>query len=76
MASIPLAVVGNIARIVTVAIVAEALGGKLALGIYHDYSGYILFTAAISMMVVIGGVLNLDYSEVFKKWKSVLLHRT
>ena len=55
---------------------AEALGGKLALGIYHDYSGYILFTAAISMMVVIGGVLNLDYSEVFKKWKSVLLHRT
>ena len=76
MASIPLAVVGNIARIVTVAIVAEALGGKLALGIYHEYSGYILFTAAISMMVVIGGVLNLDYSEVFKKWKSVLLHRT
>ena len=76
MASIPLAVIGNIARIVTVAIVAEAFGGKLALGLYHDYSGYILFTAAISMMVVIGGVLNLEFLEVMKKWKSVLLNRT
>lgn len=75
-ASIPLAVVGNIARIVTVAVVAEAFGGKLALGIYHDYSGYILFTASITMMVVIGGVLNLEFSEVIKKCKSVLLHRT
>lgn len=75
-ASIPLAVIGNISRIVTVAIVAEAFGGKLALGLYHDYSGYILFTAAISMMVVVGGVLNLEFSEVMKKCKSVLLRRT
>lgn len=76
MASIPLAVIGNIARIVTVAIVAEAFGGKLALGIYHDYSGYILFTAAITAMVLIGSLLNLNFREVFAKWKSALLHRT
>jgi exosortase len=75
-ASIPLAVIGNIARIVTVAIVAEAFGGKLALGIYHDYSGYILFTAAISAMVALGGILNLQFFEVIKKWNSALLHRT
>ncbi len=75
-ASIPLAVVGNVARIVTVAVVAEAFGGKLATGVYHDYSGYILFTASITMMVVLGGVLNLQFTEVIKKWKSVLLHRT
>ena len=74
-ASVPLAVVGNIARIVTVAVVAEAAGGKLALGIYHDYSGYILFTASITMMVVIGGLLNLEFSEVIKKCKSALLRR-
>jgi exosortase len=76
MASIPLAVFGNIARIVTIAFVSEAIGGKLALGVYHDYSGYILFTAAITMMVVIGGLLNLKFSEVFAKWKSTLLNRT
>lgn len=73
--SIPLAVIGNIARIVTVAIVAEAIGGKLALGVYHDYSGYILFTAAISAMVALGGILNLQFLEEMKKWKSVLLRR-
>jgi exosortase len=74
--SIPLAVAGNIARIVTIAIVYESIGGRLAIGLYHDYSGYILFTAAISMMVVIGSVLNMDFSEVVAKWKSVLLRRT
>jgi exosortase len=76
MASIPLAVIGNIARIVTIAIVSEAIGGRLAIGLYHDYSGYILFTASITMMVLTGGLLNLDFKEVFAKWKSVLLHHT
>ena len=75
-ASIPLAVVGNIARIVTIAVVSEAIGGKLALGVYHDYSGYILFTASITMMVLIGAVLNLEFKEEYKKCKSVLLRRT
>ena len=53
LASIPLAVAGNIARIVTIAVMAEAFGGKVALGLYHDYSGYILFTASITMMVLL-----------------------
>jgi exosortase len=76
MSSIPLAVIGNIARIVTIAVVSEAIGGKLALGLYHDYSGYILFTASITVMVAIGSVLNLEFSEGVKKWKSALLNRT
>lgn len=76
MSSIPLAVIGNIARIVTIAVVSEAIGGRVALGLYHDYSGYILFTASITVMVAVGSVLNLEFSEVMKKWKSALLHRT
>lgn len=70
LASIPLAVIGNIARIVTIAFVAEALGAKPALGLYHDYSGYILFAAAITAMVVVGGLLNLGPREMVRKWKS------
>jgi exosortase len=69
LSSIPLAVIGNIARIVTIAFVAEALGPKPALGLYHDYSGYILFAAAITAMVILGGLLNMAPEEVFKKWK-------
>jgi exosortase len=76
LASIPLAVIGNIARIVTIAFVAEALGAKPALGLYHDYSGYILFTAAITSMVIIGRVLNMNFKEVGLKWKSALSNRT
>ncbi len=74
-ASIPLAVIGNISRIVTIAVVSEAVGGKVALGLYHDYSGYILFTASITAMVLIGSLLNLKFSEVFEKCKSALLSR-
>ncbi|MBM4152312.1 MAG: exosortase/archaeosortase family protein [Kiritimatiellaceae bacterium] len=76
LSSIPLAVVGNIARITTIAIVSEAVGGKLALGLYHDYSGYILFSASISMMVLSGGLLNYNYREGFKKWKSMFISRS
>lgn len=75
-AAIPLAVIGNIARIVTVALVAEAFGERLALGLYHDYSGYILFTASVSLMVLIGMLLNVQYKEVIPKWKSALSPRT
>jgi exosortase len=76
LASIPLAVIGNIARIVTIAFVAEALGAKPALGLYHDYSGYILFTAAIISMVVVGMILNMNFKEVWVKWKSALFNPT
>ena len=76
LASIPLAVIGNIARIVTIAVVAEALGPKPALGLYHDFSGYILFTAAITAMVIIGRVLNMNFKEVWLKWKSALSSHT
>lgn len=70
LASIPLAVIGNIARIVTIAFVAEALGPKPALGLYHDYSGYILFAASITAMVVFGSLLNTGPREIIRKWKS------
>jgi len=76
LASIPLAVIGNISRIGTIAVVSEAFGSKPALGLYHDYSGYILFTAAIIAMVVIGRVLNMDFKEVAAKWKSAFSNPT
>ncbi|MFA5688391.1 MAG: exosortase/archaeosortase family protein [Kiritimatiellales bacterium] len=76
IASIPLAVIGNIARIVTIAVVAEAMGGQLALGLYHDYSSYILFTASISVMVLLGNLLNMNFKELFYKWKNALTPHT
>lgn len=71
--SIPLAIVGNIARITTVAVVAEAFGEKLALGLYHDYSGYVVFSVAIALMIALGALFKLNFTEVRERWKSTLL---
>jgi len=74
LSSIPLAIIGNIARITTVAVVAEAFGEKLALGLYHDYSGYVVFSVAIALMIGVGTVLNLNFAEVRERWKYILLN--
>lgn len=74
ISSIPLAIIGNIARITTIALVAEAFGQKVATGLYHDYSGYILFPVAIGLMVGIGVLLNLDFKKVWTQWKQNLLN--
>lgn len=69
LSSIPLAIIGNMARITTVALVAEAFGEKLALGLYHDYSGYVVFSVAIGLMVALGSALNMNFMELRERWK-------
>ncbi|MBO7166482.1 MAG: exosortase [Kiritimatiellae bacterium] len=54
--SIPIAVLGNVIRIISICIVAASSNEKFALGFYHDYSGYIVFIFAIISML---GVSNL-----------------
>lgn len=66
--SIPLAIVGNIVRITSIAIVAEAFGEQLALGLYHDYSSYILFSVSITLMVVMGYAMNVDWKGWIRQW--------
>jgi len=76
LASIPLAIIGNMARITTIGLMAQAFGQKFATGLYHDYSGYIVFSVAIGLMVGLGGFLNMNLRETWKKWKLKLLDPT
>lgn len=76
LCSIPLAIVGNIIRITTVALVAEAYGQELAVGIYHDYSGYVFFSVAIGLMIAVGSLLNTNFTEAWEQWKKTHLHPT
>ena len=55
--SVPLAVLGNVARIISICVIASSVNPKFALGFYHDYSGYIVFAIAISLMVAIGELM-------------------
>jgi exosortase len=66
--SIPLAVLGNLARITTIAFVAQGFGQDLAMRIYHDYSGYIFFSLAILCMIGLGASLNVHYRELIHRW--------
>lgn len=52
--SIPIAVVGNIARIFTIVAIASTCSSDFATGFYHDYSGYVVFLVAIALMVACG----------------------
>lgn len=73
LCSIPLAIVGNLMRILTIALVAGSIGQKVATGIYHDYSSYIFFPIAIALMLAVGHALNLDYRKEWTIWKQKLL---
>jgi len=66
--SIPLAVIGNLVRITTVALVAQGFGQDWAMTIYHDYSGYIVFSLAILCMIGLGAALNFHYREIIHRW--------
>ena len=68
LSAIPLAVLGNMARVISIALVAQAYGQEVSLRAYHDYSGYIVFGVALSLMVFIGWLLDLPYSRIWSHW--------
>ena len=60
--SVPIAIAGNVARILSICLVAAYADSGFATGFYHDYSGYVVFAVAIVLMVASGEVI----SRVFK----------
>jgi exosortase len=56
--AIPLAVVGNIGRILAVGLVAILFGMQSAMGVYHDYSGYVFYAFAIGSMLLVDRLIN------------------
>lgn len=56
--SVPVAMLGNLARIFTIAIVARFFGQAAATGFYHDYSGFVVFLVAVLIMIWLGGIFS------------------
>lgn len=56
--SIPLAIFGNVMRILTICLVGTYASSEFATGFYHDYSGYVVFLAAIVLMVAAGELIT------------------
>jgi exosortase len=76
LASIPIAVVGNIGRIISIALVSITAGQQFGTGLHHDWSGYVLFALAISLMIGFGKLLQINYKESFRTWRKVYLSRS
>ena len=56
--AVPLAVLGNVMRVLSICLVAACANADFALGFYHDYSGYVVFIVAIACMVACGEVIT------------------
>ena len=56
--SIPIAVLGNVVRVLSIVAVAATCSSDFATGFYHDYSGYVVFLVAVFLMVATGGLIT------------------
>ena len=56
--SIPIAIIGNVSRILSIVLVAATCSSDFATGFYHDYSGYVVFLVAVFLMVATGGFIT------------------
>jgi exosortase len=68
LSAMPLAVLGNMARVSSIAIVAHVYGQKIATKEYHDAAGFIVYAVALTAMLVIGVLLNLPYRRIWESW--------
>jgi exosortase len=66
--SIPLALIGNVVRIFTTGIVAEAFGTDMAMQLYHDFSGFIIFMVVFILLISIGSMMERAWLEEKKRW--------
>ncbi len=58
ISSIPIAMVGNMFRIMSICLVASAFGQDVATGFYHDYSGYVIFLVGIGLVLAFSKYLD------------------
>lgn len=68
LSAMPLSVLGNMARVSSIAIVAQVYGKRFATTDYHDAAGFIVYGVALTAMVALGFLLNLPYRRLFDNW--------
>ena len=62
--SIPLAMLANTLRIFTIGVIAEWIGLTLAMQLYHDMSGFIVFVISILLLKGTGDLFEKDWKKI------------
>lgn len=57
LSSIPIAIATNVMRIMLVAIVNDLYGSKVAMGLFHDMTGYLVFVVAFGLLYGVSQLL-------------------
>lgn len=58
LAAIPIALAGNMARLVLLFIASDRKGVDWATGRFHDVTGYVMYAVALGLLVLLRGVLT------------------
>ena len=70
LCSIPLAIAGNLARIIMITLGTIAMGPEIAIGtlekptFFHMLAGYLVFVVALGGMLGVSQLLNTDWSKL------------
>ncbi|MCC6354822.1 MAG: exosortase/archaeosortase family protein [Verrucomicrobiae bacterium] len=67
MCALPLAVLGNMFRVTSIAIVAAGIDQQFASGPYHTIAGYLVFVVAIGSMLLVGKLLDTDWRAKIRR---------
>ena len=71
LSAFPLAVLGNLFRVLTIALIGQVYGSGPAMAA-HDYSGFIVFAVALAAMITLGLLLNLPYRRLWEQCRQPL----
>ncbi|MCX7591036.1 MAG: exosortase/archaeosortase family protein, partial [Kiritimatiellae bacterium] len=58
LTAVPVAIVGNVVRIVSTGLVAQGFGRDAALRLYHDFSGYVVFGVSVLLITAAGRLIQ------------------
>lgn len=64
LSTIPIAIATNMMRIVLVAVVNDLYGEKVALGFFHDFTGFLVFAAAFLCLLGVSQILGVRQIEI------------
>lgn len=63
LSSVPIALLSNVARIIMVAVVNDLYGSKVAMGAFHDMSGFLVFGIAFAGLFGVSQILEPKNNE-------------
>jgi len=63
LSSVPIAIASNVLRIVVVAVVNDLYGGKVAMGAFHDLSGFLVFAVAFLGLLGVSTIMEPEQNE-------------